>query len=410
LEGLATTKCSNIADVSEVARYLKPVIASKQYGWEDFLAPLVAQACIQILPKNHKHFNVDNVRVCKILGGGVSDTQLLRGFVTTRDSEGTIKHVKNAKIAVFVSGIDVSKPETKPTVLITNAKDLMQYNKGEEEHMEEIIKAIAEAGVTVLVSGGPVGEIAMHFIERYKMMVVKLGSKFEIRRLCKATRATPLVRLGAPTAEELGHCEVSVDEIGGTKVVIFRNDSEEGSLSTLVVRASTNNILDDVERCIDDAVNVFKGLIKDERLVPGAGASEIEIARQLETFGDSASGLDQYAIKKYGEAFEVVPRTLAENCGVSSIDTISLLYAAHQAGKIDAAIDVEDGSIKSATELDIRDLYLTKYWAIKFASDAALTILRVDQIIMAKAAGGPKVPKQGSRDNNDEEVGPKYDE
>jgi len=352
---------------------------------------------------------VDNVRVCKILGGGVSDTQLLRGFVTTRDSEGTIKHVKNAKIAVFVSGIDVSKPETKPTVLITNAKDLIQYNKGEEEHMEEIIKGIAEAGVTVIVSGGPIGEISMHFIERYKMMVVKLGSKFEIRRLCKATRATPLVRLGAPTAEELGHCDVSVDEIGGNKVVIFLNDSEEGSLSTLVVRASTNNILDDIERCIDDAVNAFKGLIKDERLVPGAGASEIEIARQLETFGDSASGLDQYAIKKYGEAFEVFPRTLAENCGVSTIDSISSLYAAHQAGKIDAGIDVEDGSVKSATELGVRDLYLTKYWAIKFASDAALTILRVDQIIMAKAAGGPKVPKQGTRDGQDDEVGPKYD-
>jgi T-complex protein 1 subunit theta len=404
LEGLATVKCQNISDVNEVSKYLKIAIASKQYGWEDLLAPLVAGACVQILPKVPKNFNVDNVRVAKILGGGVTDTKLVRGFVTTRDSEGTVKHVKNAKIGIFVQGIDIAKPETKPTVLISTAEELMNYNKSEEKLTEEHINSIAQSGVNVIVSGGPIGEMALHFIERHKIMVVKLNSKFEIRRLCKATGAVPLIRVGSPTAEEIGHCDsVSVDEIGGNKVCVFCNEAEDSKLSTIIVRASTQNILDDLERCIDDAVNVFKGLIRDPRVVPGAGATEIELARLLETFGDSAVGLDQYAIKKFGEAFEVIPRTLAENAGASSIEAISSLYAAHQAGKTDVGVDIEEGSVRSATEAGIYDLYLAKHWAIKLATDAALTILRVDQIIMSKPAGGPKVPKQGTRDSEEGE-------
>jgi len=279
----------------------------------------------------------------------------------------------------------------------------MSYNKGEEKMMEEIVNAIAEKGVNVLVSGGPVGEMAMHFLERHKIMVVKIQSKFDLRRLCKATGGTPLVRMGAPTAEELGHCdEVFVEEIGSSRVCIFRNSSEDAALSTLIVRASTSNILDDMERCIDDGVNVYKGLIKDPRITFGAGAAEIEIARRLETFGNSMTGLDQYAVKKYAEAFEVIPRTLAENAGVSSIESISSLYSSHLSGKIDGGINIEDGTVKSAEEMEVFDLYLTKYWAIKFATDAVLTILRIDQIIMAKTAGGPKVPKQGPTDGGDD--------
>jgi len=208
--------------------------------------------------------------------------------------------------------------------------------------------------------------------------------------------------VGAPTAEEIGHAdEVSVEEIGGNRVCIFKNDSEVSQIATIVVRASSGNLLDDIERCINNAVNAYKGLIRDSRLVPGAGACEIELARQLETLANSTPGLDQYAIKKFAEAFEIIPRTLAENAGASSIETISSLYAAHENDRTDAGIFLEDGSIKSAEEMGVYDLFLTKHWALKYAVDAVLTILRIDQIIMAKPSGGPKIPKQGERDESE---------
>jgi T-complex protein 1 subunit theta len=402
LEELSVAKVEDVTNVEEVTKYLKTAVSSKQYGYEDLLAPLIAKACIQILPKNPKAFNVDSVRVAKILGGGVLDTRVIKGHVLTRDTEGTIKHVTNAKVAVFSGGIDIAKTDTKDTVMLKNADELLNYSKSEEKAIEEIIQKISKSGAKVVVSGGAVGEMAMHFLERHKLMVCKVLSKFELRRICKAVGATPLVKLAAPTPEELGHADVvTVEEIGSTRVTIFRQDSDESGISTIVVRSSTQNLADDIERAIDDGVNVFKGMIRDSRFVPGGGATEIELAKRLQSYGDSVSGLSQYAIKKYGEAFEVVPRTLAENAGLKSTDILSSLYAAHSKDQVSAGIDIEEGEVANMIESGVLDLLVTKLWAIKLATDAALTILRVDQIIMAKRAGGPKPPPQGAMDADD---------
>jgi len=403
LETLTAYKPDDLTDVNQVAYCIKAVIASKQYGYETFLSNLIARATVMILPKNPKSFSVENVRVCKVLGGGVTDSKVVKGFVTARSLSGTIKHVTSAKIAVFAAGVDLTKTETKGNVTFKSAKDLLDYTRGEEQNMEDIIKAISETGVKVIISGSVVGELATHYIERYKMMLLKTPSKFELMRICRATGATPLVRLGAPTPEELGYCDVvSEEEIGSTKVTIFRQDQEDTQVSTIVVRASTRNRLDDIERAIDDGVNVFKGLCKDPRLVAGAGAVEIELARQLDSFGDTISGLDQYAIKKYAEAFEVIPKTIAETSGFNATELLFNLYAAHQQGKKHEGVNVESGDATSALDMGVLDHQVTKASAIKLATDAAVTILRIDQIIMAKEAGGPSLPAQagGSRDTD----------
>jgi len=231
-------------------------------------------------------------------------------------------------------------------------------------------------------------------------MAVKTASKFELRRLCTATNATPLVNLMAPTADQLGHSSiVTVEEIGSTNVTIFRQNNESSGISTLLVRAATDNMADDIERAIDDGINVFRSITRDGRFVAGAAAVEIELAKRLQAFGAETPGLMQYAIKKYAEAFEVIPRTLSENAGLHSTDIISGLYAAHQdaAGR-DKGVNLETGTFVSSVELNIFDLLITKQWAIKYATQAATTVLRVDQIIMSKPAGGPKPPPMGARD------------
>jgi T-complex protein 1 subunit theta len=199
------------------------------------------------------------------------------------------------------------------------------------------------------------------------------------------------VKLGQPSADELGYADsISVDEIGGTRVTVVKNEESGNLVSTVVIRGSTDSVLDDVERAVDDGVNSYKAMCRDSRIVPGAGATEIELARRLRDYGAKETGLDQYAIEKFAESLEVVPRILAENGGLNSTDTISSLYAAHVAGNLKAGVDVEQGGIKDMTADDVWDLLTTKYWALKLATDAACTVLRVDQIIMAKQAGGPK--------------------
>ncbi|KAF2978701.1 hypothetical protein EK904_010879 [Melospiza melodia maxima] len=360
LPDLVCCSAKNLRDVEEVASLLYTSVMSKQYGNERFLAKLIAQACVSILPDSG-HFNVDNIRVCKIVG----------------------------------------------TVLIKNAEELMNFSKGEENLMDLQVKAIADSGANVVVTGGKVADMALHYANKYNLMLVRLNSKWDLRRLCKTVGATALPRLTPPTLEEMGHCHsVYLSEVGDTQVVVFKHEKEDGAISTILIRGSTDNLMDDIERAVDDGVNTFKVLTRDKRLVPGGGATEIELAKQITSYGETCPGLDQYAIKKFAEAFEAIPRALAENSGVKANEVISKLYAMHQEGKKNVGFDIEAeaAAVKDMLEAGVLDTYLGKFWGIKLATNAAVTVLRVDQIIMAKPAGGPKPPsgkKDWDEDQND---------
>ncbi|KAL7528152.1 hypothetical protein ACHAXR_002291 [Thalassiosira sp. AJA248-18] len=381
----------------ELVRVVKPVVAAKHLGSEDILAPLVAEACLGTVSSSSgpASFSVDSVRVAKILGGDISQSHVVHGFVALRGLETTLTSAKDAKVVVFGCGMEASATEAKGTVLMKNADDLKNYNKSEEKKMEEIVKGIADSGVKVCVAGGTVSEMALHFIERYGMLCLKIGSKWELRRLCVATGATALVRLGAPTPDEMGHCDhVHQKEVGGRPVTIFSQSegSKNGKLSTIVLRASTSSVLADLERAIDDGVHAAKTACKNGKLVPGAGATEMELSLKVGAFADTCPGLDQYAIRAFGKALEVVPRTLAENAGLDQAVVIAALGAAHASGKISAGVDIGamgiDGATAVSDDTGVLDLYTTKASALKLAIDSALTVLRVDQIIMSKQAGG----------------------
>lgn len=395
------TETIDVRDKAVVAERIKGSVSSKQYGYEDLLAPLIAEACIDVVPKNPNNFNVDNVRVVKINGGGVHDSHVVKGMVLKRNAEGSVQRVADAKVAVYAQGVDTTSTETKGTVLIRSAEELENYSKSEEARIEEVIKSIADTGARVVVGHAAFGEMALHFIEKHGMMAVRIPSKFELRRFCRATGAVSLVKLQAPAADELGFARsLAVQEIGGTKCLVLQQDSSQGQISTVVLRGSTDQMLDDIERAVDDGVNSYKLLCRDARAVPAGGASEVEIARQLQALGRKETGLDQYAIVKYAEALEVVPRTIAENSGLNATDAVAALYQAHASGQAAAGLDVETGSAKDLGAEGVYDLYSTKWWALKLATEAAVTVLRIDQIIMAKMAGGPK-PRAGGMDDED---------
>ncbi|XP_047577340.1 T-complex protein 1 subunit theta isoform X1 [Lutra lutra] len=404
LPDLVCCSAKNLRDVDEVSSLLHTSIMSKQYGNEVFLAKLIAQACVSIFPDSG-HFNVDNIRVCKILGSGICSSSVLHGMVFKKETEGDVTSVKNAKIAVYSCPFDGMITETKGTVLIKTAEELMNFSKGEENLMDAQVKAIADTGANVIVTGGKVADMALHYANKYNIMLVRLNSKWDLRRLCKTVGATALPRLTPPVLEEMGHCDsVYLSEVGDTQVVVFKHEKEDGAISTIVLRGSTDNLMDDIERAVDDGVNTFKVLTRDKRLVPGGGATEIELAKQITSYGETCPGLEQYAIKKFAEAFEAIPRALAENSGVKANEVISKLYAVHQEGNKNVGLDIEAEvpAVKDMLEAGILDTYLGKYWAIKLATNAAVTVLRVDQIIMAKLAGGPKAPKpQGNWDKDD---------
>lgn len=420
LEELEVDKIADLRSQEELSKALRTVIAAKQNGNEEFLGDLVAEAVLAVLPKNPAAFNVDNIRVVKIMGGSLEQSRVVKGMVFPKEPNGIIKKAKKAKVGVFTCAIDISQTETKGTVLLHNAKEMLDFTKGEEEQLETAIKELHDVGIRVVIAGSTVGELAMHYLNRYGILVIKILSKFDLRRVCRVVGATPLARLGAPMPDEMGNIDVvETLEIGGDRVTVFRQEDEVTRTATLVLRGATQNHLDDIERAVDDGVNVVKAITKDARLVPGAGAAEMQLVERIQAHGDKTPGLPQYAIKKYGEAFEVVPRTIAESAGLDATEILSKLYAAHHR-KDDwtTGVDIEvrllssciithfstqDDSHKlrqneegtgilDAQDAGILDLMATKAWAIKLATEAARTVLSVDQIIVARQAGGPKPP------------------
>ncbi|KAI4911600.1 T-complex protein 1 subunit theta [Alternaria incomplexa] len=413
LEELVCDKVEDIRSQQELSKAIRTVVAAKQSGSEDFLADLVAEAVLAVLPKNPVNFNVDNVRVVKIMGGALEQSKVVKGMVFARQPDGTVTKATKAKVGVFSCPIDISQTETKGTVLLHNAKEMMDFTKGEEQQVEQIIKELHDSGMRVVVAGSTIGELALHYLNRYNILVIKVLSKFELRRLCRVVGATPLARLGAPMPDEMGIIDVvETLEIGGDRVTVFRQENEQTRTATLVLRGATQNHLDDVERAIDDGVNVVKAITRDPRLVPGAGATEMQLVEKIKAIADKTSGLAQYSIRKYAEAFEVIPRTLAESAGLDATEVLAKLYVAHAAQKgrkddewtvgVDIENDDNTGTL-DAKEEGILDLWVSKMWAIKLATEAARTVLSVDQIIVARQAGGPKMPGKAQPGNWDQD-------
>ncbi|GAB0091090.1 chaperonin containing TCP1 subunit 8 [Sergentomyia squamirostris] len=401
LPELVCHEIKDCRDFAQAKEAIRASIMSKQYGNEDFLAGLITKACIAILPEKTT-FNVDNIRVCKILGSGIGRSEVLQGMVFKRQVEGDVSCVKKAKIALFSCPVDIIQTETKGTVLIKTADELKNFSKGEESLLEEQIRQIAASGAKVVVAGGKFGDMALHFMNKYGLMAVRLLSKFDLRRLSKAVNGTVLPMLGTPASEELGYCDyVGVEEVGGTTVVVFRSEGSEGRIATVIIRGSTDNAMDDIERAIDDGVNNFKTLTRDGRLLPGAGATEIELSQRLSVYADTLPGLDQYAVRKFATALEIFPKSLADNSGVNSTDVLQKLHLAHRAGGQNSGFDLESElpATLDAKEAKIFDAFATKAWALKYAVQAATTVLKVDQIIMAKRAGGPKPRKPAGSDD-----------
>jgi len=383
---------TDVRDVSQFARCILPIVGAKQLGFEEQLSEQIAKACVQVMPQDIKKFDTDCIRCAKVIGASPGASFVVNGMCLVRDAYGTERAKKKCRVAVFGVGMEMTSTEAKATVLLNSADELMNYTKSEEQQMEDFVKELVDAKVDVVICQGAVQDIACHYLNKYKIMILKISSKFDTKRLCKTLGAVALARLGKPLPEEIGYAEeVYCEEIGGTKCVQIKTG--DSRISTIVLRGATPHLLDELERAVDDAINLARCVVtRDRRFVPGGGAAEIELAHRLQQWGATVSGLEQYAALKFAECFEVVPKILAKNAGLNETKVVTALYAAHASGQKTACVNLAEEAVKpiDAAEAGILDHYDTKRWAIRLAVEAAMTVLRVDHIIVAKQAGGPK--------------------
>jgi len=391
---LEVDRVKNVRDPVEMARAIEPVVAAKHEGVEGILSKIIAEACCAVLPPGPEPpvLKADQVRIAKLRGGDVASSTMMKGMIVMRPSETTVQQLGRSKVAVFNCGVEMATTETKGTVLIRTAEELINYNKSEEQALEVIVKDIAASGVKLVISGGSVSEMAVHFLEKYQLMCLKITSKWELRRLCGATGATACVRLGAPTPEEMGSVSsATTKELGGRTVTVLEQLGDaQSKIATVVLRAATASLIDDLERAVDDGVHACRMLCKDPRLVAGAGGCEMELSHRLRKTAEASTGMDQYALTKFADAFEVVPRALAETSGLDQTKVIAALRDAHFSGNAEAGVDLTQVLTGGGSGGPVRDGYAVKESALRLAVDAAVTVLRVDQIIMSKPAGGGK--------------------
>jgi T-complex protein 1 subunit theta len=415
-------KREDMASKEKLMLGIRAAIGSKQHGNEEVLSSLVADAAINSLPSvgSSVDFNVSNVRTLKILGDRVESSFVVDGMVLDRYPMTVTKKCDKAKVAIFTVSVGSLTTETTGNVLIHSAEELLDYNASEERYVEKLITSLYEMGVRLVVTKENFDEMALHYMDKFGMVAIKLVSKFRTRAMCRTLGARPIVNLNGVRPEDLGDVDrVYTREIGSKYVTVFEADRVGRSpVSTILLRGATHTILDDSERAIEDGINVVRAMTRTGKFVAGGGACELELARKLKDYARTVTGLEQYAIEAYAEALEVVPRTLAENAGLDDTEIITSMYKAHATASVadstedgasakDTAhrfgLDIESGTVKDVAAEGIIDLLATRQMGIVLATQAANTILRVDHIIMKKPAGGPRFgEKRGHWDDNDE--------
>ena len=404
---LAASVALTVADARDadvITRVIESALAPKLPSHHAFFAQLTAKACLAVLGEGEgsARFSAENVRLVKVLGGSLEDSELVRGFVIPRGLESSGREGgEKLRVAVFGVPFDPQEAETKGTVLISNAQQLLDYTKTEESYAEKLVRELVDAGVGMVVAGGSVSELCMHYLNKYGLLVLRLMSKFELARLAKSINATVLSKLRAPTPDEAGYAEsVRVREVGSTRVTAFERAGDSSQLVTIMLRGATHSSMENVERALENGLSAYKQLLHDPRYVHGAGAIEAHLVNKIESFATSHTGLEQYACLKFGQAFEAVPKILVDNAGLNSNTELPTLLA----GNVERpcrGVDVFGGALADSESLRVYDSLAAKANAITLAAHAALTVLRVDQIIMAKPAGGPKAPNNSGWDNQD---------
>mmetsp|Transcript_51097 Transcript_51097/g.127233 ORF Transcript_51097/g.127233 Transcript_51097/m.127233 type:complete len:532 (-) Transcript_51097:677-2272(-) len=385
IETLTIVKLTDFFNLRIMSSLISLIVGRSIQGLENFLAPQIAYACTKTLSSSKKKISINDIRVVKVLGGSFEQIKTINGTVVLRDTEGRIKKKKKANLVIFLGIFDIVCPETKNSILFQSAEEIMNYESNKNITIENMVEELHNLGVNVIVASG-FSDLSLFFLEKYNMMILKIQSKFDLRRIALTSNAIVLSKLKKPTIEEIGKCDfISVRSFGSQKITIFQQENSGCKIFTIIARASSTKILDYIEKLVYRSTSVFKTIVKDNRFLAGSGAWEIELCRRLKSFSlTQYFGFKQLIIQKFADAFESLPKTLLENSDYDVFKILSALHVTHSLGNESQGIDLQNSSTINAKESGIWDSLPCKYWGIRNSLDAALTILSIDQILMAK--------------------------
>ncbi|MHA1309320.1 MAG: thermosome subunit beta [Candidatus Helarchaeota archaeon] len=356
----------------------------------DLFADYAVKAIRSIQDGNNA--DLDDVSVLKKKGEGLEDTIFVNGIIIDKEivHAGMPKRIENAKIALVESAFEISKTEFDSKISITQVDQMQAFLDQEEKTIRAMVDKVAEVGANVVLCQKGIDDLAQHFMNKKGIAAVRRIKKSDMEKLAKATGAKIVTNIHTITSDDLGFAGLVEERKIGDDDYIFIEECANPKAVSVMIRGGTNQLVDEAERAFHDALCVVRNLIRVPKVVYGGGAAEIEISKGLRQYAASLGGREQLAVSAFADAVEIIPRTLAENAGLDIIDILAELRSKHDSGEISAGVDVLAGKVGDMKAINVYDPAIVKTQAIESAAEAAIMILRIDDVIAAgKSSGGP---------------------
>ena len=355
------------------------------------LAEIVVDAVRAVVDEETGKVDKDLIKVEKKEGAPIEETTLIRGVVIDKErvNPQMPRKVENAKIALLNCPIEVKETETDAEIRITDPAKLMEFIEQEEKMIKDMVEKIAATGANVVFCQKGIDDLAQHYLAKKGILAVRRVKKSDMEKLAKATGAKIITNIDDLTPEDLGEAGLVEERKVAGDAMIFVEQCKHPKAVTILVRGSTEHVVEEVARAIDDAIGVVKCALEEGKIVAGGGATEIELAKRLRKFSETVAGREQLAVKAFADALEVIPRTLAENSGLDPIDMLVKLRAAHEkeGGEV-CGLDVFEGEVVNMLEKGVVEPLKVKTQAIDSATEASVMLLRIDDVIAAEKVKG----------------------
>ena len=356
---------------------------------KESLADIVVRAIKQVLEKKEEGIvvNKNNIKLEKKKGKGIEDTELISGIVIDKErvSSDMPSQIKNAKIALLDVAFELRNPETEAKIQVTMPEQLQAFIDQEDKMLREMVDKIKKSGANVLLCQKGIDDVAQYYLAKSKIFAARRIKKADMELLSKATGAKIISNLNELNSSDLGNAkfvkEVKENEEGMTYIT----GCENPKAITILIRGGTEHVIDELERAIRDGIGDVVAALEKGYIVAGGGAFEIELARRMRHYSQSIKGREQLAVNAFADSLEVIPRTLAENAGLDPIDILTELKSRHDNAEITAGLNLNSsiagGSICNTVKEGIIEPLEIKVQAIKSATEVAMMILRIDDII-----------------------------
>jgi thermosome len=363
------------------------------------LADIAVKAVLHVAQKVGDEYTVDldDIMVEKKPGESMSETSLIEGLVLDKEvvHSDMPKRVEKAKIALLESALEIEKTEFDAKINIERPEQIQSFLQEEENMLKAMVEKIVSSGANVVLCQKGIDDMVKHYLARKGVLAVQRVKESDMKKLAKATGGKPVINIEGLLKSDLGFAEVVEERKIGDDKMTFIEGSKNPHSVAILIRGVDKRFIDEAERSLHDALCVIRDVVQAPKIVAGGGAPEMEIARALRSYAETLPGREQLAIRSFGEAMEIVPLTLGENAGLDPVDLLLELRTRHEKGEKWAGVDVFEGKIKDMSALEVYEPLAVKKQTIKSATEAAIMILRVDDVIASGKMKAPHMPPGG---------------